>query len=114
MAEVIVWVSAEGWLPGGRSGGRSERSMARWLSRRLREAAEGTLDPAYSEGLAQVQGWAENRREMADEALWHGRLAELVGFREEGQEWPRHHDYESERENRLGVWIHAQRHKRRR
>ncbi|MFM9432964.1 hypothetical protein ACFDR8_003885, partial [Arthrobacter sp. MP_2.3] len=45
MEEVIAWVSAEGRLPDGRSGDRAERSMARWLSGRRREAAEGTLDP---------------------------------------------------------------------
>ncbi|MEO3935104.1 helicase associated domain-containing protein [Micrococcaceae bacterium Sec7.4] len=114
MEEVIDWVSAEGRLPEGRSDDRGERSMARWLSNRRREAAEGTLDPAYSHGLAQVTGWAENRREVADEAKWHDRLAELVEFRQEGHDWPRHHDYDSEREHALGVWIHAQRYKRRR
>ncbi|MFM9432218.1 hypothetical protein ACFDR8_003134, partial [Arthrobacter sp. MP_2.3] len=28
--------------------------------------------------------------------------------------WPRHHDYASEREHTLGVWIHTQRYKHRR
>jgi hypothetical protein len=114
MEEIITWVSAEGRLPEGRAPDRGERSMARWLSGRRREAAEGTLDPAYSHGLARVPGWAENRREVADEARWHDRLAELVDFRLEGNDWPRHHDYDSEREHSLGVWIHSQRYKRRR
>ncbi|WP_231941585.1 helicase associated domain-containing protein [Arthrobacter sp. U41] len=61
-----------------------------------------------------MPGWAENRREAADEARWHDRLAELVDFRAEGNDWPRHHDFESEREHTLGVWIHTQRYKRRR
>ncbi len=68
MEDFVAWVSAEGRLPEGRSPDRDERSMARWLSGRRREAAEGTLDPAYSRGLARVPGWAENRREIADEA----------------------------------------------
>ncbi|QDG87062.1 helicase associated domain-containing protein [Pseudarthrobacter sp. NIBRBAC000502770] len=114
MEEVIAWASAEGRLPDGRSGDRSERSMARWLSVRRREAAQGTLDPAYSDGLAQVPGWVENRRKVEDEARWYERLAELVEFRLEGNDWPRHHDYESEREHTLGVWVHAQRYKCRR
>ncbi|SDL40128.1 helicase associated domain-containing protein [Arthrobacter sp. ok362] len=114
MEEVVAWALAEGRLPEGRSGNRGERSMARWLSERRREAAEGTLDPAYSSGLSRVPGWLENRREVEDEARWHHRLAQLVDFREEGQDWPRHHDYESEREHTLGVWIHTQRFKRRR
>ena len=114
MEEVIAWVTAEGRLPRGHSENRGERSMARWLSDRRREEAEGTLDQAYRDGLARVPGWAENRREMADEARWHDRLAELVDFRQEGNDWPRHHNYDSEREHTLGVWIHAQRYKRRR
>jgi hypothetical protein len=111
MEEVIAWVSAEGRLPEGRSPDRDERSMARWLSGRRREAAEGTLDPAYSHGLARVPGWAENRRETEDEARWHHRLAQLVDFRQEGNDGPRHKDCDSEREHTLGVWIHTQRYK---
>lgn len=114
MDEVIAWVTVEGRLPHDRAENRSERSMARWLSGRRREAAEGKLDPAYSEGLSQVPGWAENHRAVADEARWHQRLAQLVDFRQEGNDWPRHHGYDSEHEHTLGVWIHTQRYKRRR
>jgi hypothetical protein len=56
MEEVIAWVSAEARLPDGRPGDRGERSMARWLSGRRREAAEGTLDHAYRDGLDQMPG----------------------------------------------------------
>ena len=114
MDEVIAWVSAEGRLPNGRSGDRGERAMARWLSRRRREAADGTLDPAYSDGLARAPGWADNRREAADEARWHRRFAQLAAYREEGNDWPRHKDCDSEREHTLGVWLHVQRYTRRR
>ncbi|WP_223987926.1 helicase associated domain-containing protein [Arthrobacter sp. NicSoilB8] len=114
MEELIAWVKAEGRFPEDRSGDRSERSMARWLSGRRREAAEGTLDPACRDGLARVPGWADNRREAADEARWHHRLAQLAAYREEGNDWPRHKDCESEREHALGVWIHTQRYKHRR
>ncbi|MET1156587.1 Helicase associated domain protein [Arthrobacter sp.] len=37
-----------------------------------------------------------------------------MDFREEGNGWPRHHDYGSEYEHTLGVWIHTQRYKLRR
>lgn len=114
MEEVIAWILAEGRLPREHSEHRDERSMARWLSDRRREAAEGTLDPAYGDGLARVPAWTANHRAAADEARWHDRLAEFVDFRREGHDWPRHHDYDSEREHTLGVWIHAQRYKRRR
>jgi hypothetical protein len=85
--------------------------MARWLSDRRREAADGILSPAYRDGLARVPGWESNSRAIEDEARWHDRLAQLVGFRAEGNDWPRHHHYASEREHTLGVWIHAQRQK---
>jgi hypothetical protein len=114
MDELIAWVKTERRLPRDRSGQRSERSMARWLSGRRREAAEGTLDPAYRDGLAQVPGWLGNRREAEDEARWHHRLAQLVDFRHEGNDWPRHKEFDSEREHTLGVWIHTQRYKNRR
>jgi hypothetical protein len=86
----------------GRSVDWGERSMARWLSLRRREAAGGTLAPAYSAGLARLPGWADNRREAADDLRWHDRLARLVEFRQEGHDWPRHHHYASEREHALG------------
>ena len=90
---------------------------ARWPGGSLivgANTAEGILDPAYRDGLARVPAWAGNHRAAADEARWHDRLAELVALRHEGHDWPRHHDYDSEREHTLGVWIHAQRYKRRR
>ncbi|MFM9432185.1 hypothetical protein ACFDR8_003101 [Arthrobacter sp. MP_2.3] len=37
-----------------------------------------------------------------------------MDYLQEGNDWPRHHDYDSEREHTLGVWIHTQRYKRRR
>jgi len=114
MDDVVAWVKAQGRLPHDRSGQRSERSMARWLSGRRREAAAGTLDPAYRDGLAQVPGWRGNRRDAENEARWHDRLAQLVEFRQEGHDWPRHKEFDSEREHTLGVWIHAQRYKHRR
>jgi hypothetical protein len=52
MEETIAWTTAEGRLPRDRSVHKGERSMARWLSERRREAAEGTLSPAYRTGAA--------------------------------------------------------------
>ena len=64
MEQVIAWVSAEGRQPVGRSADRGERSMARWMSARRREAAKGALAPAYSAGLALVPGWSGDRRDL--------------------------------------------------
>jgi hypothetical protein len=89
-------------------------ALARWLTLRRREAAAGTLDPAYRDGLARVPGGDDNRREAEDEARWHHRFAQLVAYHAEGHDWPRHHDYDSDREHTLGVWIHTQRYKRHR
>lgn len=114
MEDVISWITAEGRLPRDRSEDKVERSMARWLSERRRKAVDGTLSPAHREGLARVNGWERNPRAAADDARWHERLAQLADFRAEGNDWPRHHGYSSKREHSLGVWIHAQRYKRRR
>jgi hypothetical protein len=54
MDEVITWIRSEGRLPRDRSEHQEERSMARWLSERRREAADGALHPAYRDGLAPV------------------------------------------------------------
>jgi hypothetical protein len=114
MDEVIAWITSEGRLPRDRSEDKSERSMARWLSDRRREAVEGTLRPAYRDGLAQAPDWIRNPRAAADEVRWHDRLAQLAAFRAEGNDWPRHRHYASDREHTLGVWIHSQRQKYRR
>lgn len=70
MDEIINWVAAEGRFPRDRSDDKGERSMARWLSDRRREAGEGTLSPAYREGLSRIPMWAEHHRAAADEARW--------------------------------------------
>jgi hypothetical protein len=114
MDQIIAWVTAEHRFPRDRSENKEERSMPRWLFDRRREAAKGTLHPAYSEGLSGVPGWNWNPRTAAEEARWHRRLAQLVDFREEGKNWPRHKKCDSEREHTLGLWVHAQRQKHRR
>jgi hypothetical protein len=45
----------------------------------------------------------ETRRDAAEGARWHRRLDDLVAFRQEGHDWPRHHNSESEQEHILGV-----------
>jgi hypothetical protein len=114
MDEIIAWISAEHRFPRDRSEDKGEQSMARWLSDRRREAAGGTLHPAYRDSLAGMSGWAENPRAAADDARWHARLAQLADFRAGGNDWPRHRNYASDLEHTLGVWVHAQRQKRRR
>jgi hypothetical protein len=114
MEQITAWITAEQRFPRDRSEDKEERSMARWLSVRRSEAADGTLHPVHHDGLARVPGWIRNPRAAADETRWHDRLAQLADFRAEGNDWPRHHDYASEREHTLGVWIHAQRQKHRR
>jgi len=111
MEEVIAWVTGAGRLPRGRSADQAERSMEAWIRQRRSEAAVGTLHPSYRDGLARIPGWDTNARTAADEARWHARLAELVRYRAEGIDWPRHREYDTEEERVLGVWIHGQRQK---
>lgn len=112
--EIVAWIESMGRLPSERSENKEERSMARWFSERRREAAQGILLTAYEEGLARVPDWTKNPRAAADEARWYRRLAELAGFLDQGNDWPRHKKCDSEREHTLGVWVHAQRQKHRR
>ena len=114
LEEIISWVESEGRLPRDSSNETHERSMARWLSARRSESAKGSLHVAYRKGLDRVPGWDSGSRAAADEARWRKRLADLVEFRDQGNDWPRHKEYDSEREHALGVWVHAQRQKRRR
>ncbi|MET1156217.1 hypothetical protein [Arthrobacter sp.] len=111
MDEVIAWVSTHGRLLQERSADRSERSMARWLYLRRREAAGGTLDPTDSEGLPRVPGCLENLGQARDDARWHEQLARLEAYREDGNEWPRHQD--TELEHALGVCINTPPYRRR-
>ena len=111
MEDIIMWITSEDRFPRSHSQESAERSMAAWLRQRRHEAATGTLHPAYRDGLALIPDWDTNTRTAADEARWRDRFAELVSFRAEGNDWPRHRGYASEQEHRLGVWIHSQRQK---
>lgn len=114
MGEVIAWVVSEGRFPRDSSKEKCERSMSRWLSDRRHAGARGSLHVAYGKGLDQIPGWDTSPRAAAEKAKWHQRLADLVEFRAEGNDWPRHKEYDSEREHILGLWLHSQRQKRRR
>lgn len=109
MEEVIAWVTEAGRLPRGRSDYQAERSMEAWIRQRRSEAAAGTLHPSYRDGLARIPGWDTNARTAADEARSQARLVELVRYRAQGKDWPRHRAYETEQKHALGVWIHGQR-----
>jgi hypothetical protein len=80
-----------------------ERTLAEWLQRRRREAADGTLAPAYRQARA-----------VADEARWQGLLTALVAYLASGQDWPRHKATVAGQEHELGVWLHTQRFRQRR
>ena len=115
MEEVIAWVSAEGRLP--RWPFRATGANGRWRGGCPSAGAKQPKAPLTrptATVLPGCRGGPRTTGQLADEASWHDRLAELVDFRQEGNDWPRHHDYDSEREHTLGVWIHAQRYKRRR
>lgn len=87
-----------------------ERALESWLANRRRQAAEGTLSPAYREGLAVIPDWDKTSRSKADdEARWQQRLEELLRIRAAGGDWPRHQKTDDLNERILGVWLHGQR-----
>lgn len=115
MKDVVALYVEEGRLPSTHSGSARERAAAVWLHRRRQEAAEGHLSPIYKEGLSIIPGWDRpSTRKADDEARWHQRLTEVVMYRAEGKDWPRHKQADTERERLLGVWLHSQRIKYRR
>ncbi len=105
----MAFYEAEGRLPvSGRS--RRESTLAEWLTRRRRDAADGTLSPAYPEALDTIPGWREHTaKRAADAARWKQRLEEVSAWLAVGNDWPRHQKTEAQEELTLGVWLHTQR-----
>lgn len=114
MNDLIAMVRAEGRYPSSNAGCSEERSLAAWLQRRRRDAAEGRLAQAVRDGLACLPDWQASTRAAADEERWQQRLSALIEYREAGEDWPRHKSTDTETEHDLGVWLHAQRYKLRR
>jgi hypothetical protein len=112
--QLAAFVQETGRYPSRSSGDAEERTLAGWLQRRRREAADGTLAPVYLQGLAVLPGWQGTPRAVADEARWQDRLTALSEYLASGQDWPRHKATVTGLEHELGVWLHIQRFKHRR
>jgi hypothetical protein len=68
LQQVVAFVQETGRYPARGSDDVSERTLAAWLQRRRREAADGTLAPAYRQALAALPGWRGTPRAVADKA----------------------------------------------
>jgi hypothetical protein len=104
LQQLVEFVHDTGRYPARSSDEVSERTLAAWLQRGRREAAEGTLAPAYRQALAVLPGWLGTPRAVADEARWQELLAALVEYLASGQDWPRHKATVTGQEHELGVW----------
>lgn len=111
MTKLIDFVKVEGRYPTYSSTSTEERTLAMWLQRRRRNAAAGTLAPAFREGLQALSGWEANTRAWSDESRWQERLTALIEYRAKGEDWPRHKKTATAEEHVLGVWLHTQRFK---
>lgn len=111
MAQLVAWVQESGRYPSAKAKDKTERGLAAWLIRRRKDAREGTLSPAFRDGLSALPDWEDLRRVGRDEARWQERLCALVEYRESGQDWPRHKATVESPERELGVWLHTQRYK---
>ena len=109
LQQVMAFHEAEGRLPvSGRS--RQESTLAEWLTRRRKDAADGPLSPAYAEALDAIPGWREHTAKRAADAVrWKQRLEEVAAWLAAGNDWPRHQKTEDQEERTLGVWLHTQR-----
>jgi hypothetical protein len=114
MKQVIDMVRQTGRYPSRNAASTSEPTLAVWLQRRRKEAWEGTLAPAFKEGLDVLPGWERKPRRQADEERWLQRLAALKVYRAAGNDWPWHKAVIIGQEHELGVWLHTQRYKQRR
>lgn len=111
MNELIEFVTAESKYPTSKAQTPEERRLGLWLQRQRRRAAAGSLAPDVRDGLQALPGWETNTRSFADEARWQERLAALIDYRANGEDWPRHKKTGNAEEHTLGVWLHAQRSK---
>ncbi|WP_142059537.1 helicase associated domain-containing protein [Pseudarthrobacter sp. B4EP4b] len=110
LADLLAFHQVHGRLPSSHGKSARERALESWLANRRRQAAEGTLSPAYREGLAVIPDWDKTSRSKADdEARWQQRLDELRRIRAAGGDWPRHQKTDDLDERMLGVWLHGQR-----
>lgn len=66
MRQLVALVQETGRYPSRTAANADERRLASWLERRRRDAAAGTLAPAYCDGLAALLDWHRNFRR-----LWH-------------------------------------------
>lgn len=114
MAQLIATVQESGRYPSPEAEDKQEQSLANWLNRRRREGRDGTLPPAFRDGLNVLPGWLDMHRVTSDEARWQKSLIALVEYRASGQDWPRHKSNIEDPEHEVGVWLHTQRYKARR
>lgn len=107
--DVLAFYKAEGRLPVADRDAR-EPTLAGWLGRRRKEAANGTLSPVYGTALDTIPDWSEQSTKLeADEARWVQRLAKVAACLAAGNEWPRHNKTDDRDDRTLGVWLHTER-----
>lgn len=107
--DILAFYKTEGRLPIFSRSAR-EKALAVWLHRRRKEAAQGTLSPAYADALDVIPDWRKPSAKQADdEARWTQRLTEVAEYRAAGNDWPRHNRTNDPSERMLGVWLHVQR-----
>ncbi|ELT42971.1 helicase associated domain-containing protein [Arthrobacter nitrophenolicus] len=110
VADIVALYRTEGRLPSSKSASMRERSLESWLAAKRQQSQNGTLSPAYRDGLREIPGWDTPRRQKEQrEELWNQRFTELLDFRAAGNDWPLHKEAPSEQERLLGVWLHSQR-----
>lgn len=108
--EILAEFATTGQLPSHAGETSHERNLAAWLQRRRLEANNDTLSPTYATALNTLPGWNDlPSKKDRDEARWKTRLAEVIAYRGEGNDWPRHNKTNDPDERQLGVWLHIQR-----
>ncbi|TLM80778.1 helicase associated domain-containing protein [Pseudarthrobacter sp. NamE5] len=110
MQDLVSFYRTEGRLPLAHAKSPQEQTLSSWLYLRRRDSAQGTLSPAFRDGLDVIPGWDQaSPKKTEDEARWQKRFQQVKDLRAAGCDWPRHQKTPDTAERVLGVWLHGQR-----
>lgn len=105
--ELAQFMIREGHLPT-QDGSASERSLRLWLQRQRRSYSRGKMSPSKIALLQKIDGWITEPFKMEMEEKWKDSFLRLCLYVADHGEYPRYHEYASEDERQLGVWLHTQ------
>lgn len=105
--EVLEFKQSNGRLPLANCG-KYEKGLSTWLSKQRRELSSGLLTPGKIKMLNSLTGWNISPQRKAQDERWEENFSSFIKFTNENNFLPRYHNYDSEYERKIGVWLHVQ------